>query len=281
VHPGTELNLLGPYARTALDAFGLRFPPTAYHFLPVIERARGGTVVTGIDGDGAFEAWQSVRVRDVLARRRRPEPRDLLRIAKAASPRRVRAWHMARDPDVQVTWLHEEPRQAFAHAWARDRAAEPLHWTARSRWYGGRRDLTQFLGSLADLGGLHEVQLVHPFSDHAFLAGLGERGGRWGWHDRPAAIRAILADVTPEWILERKDKAEFSNPTWGGEAAEFRRAWTGGGVDGGLVDLDRLRSEWSAEAPHVGTAFLLQAAYLGQDAGASSNSQTSSSASQR
>ncbi len=42
-----ELELLGPYARRALAEAGLLFPATAYAFLPLLDLARGGSLLAG------------------------------------------------------------------------------------------------------------------------------------------------------------------------------------------------------------------------------------------
>ena len=46
-----ELDLLGPYARRLLGAHGNQFPFNAHFSAPLVEQARGGTLITGVGGD--------------------------------------------------------------------------------------------------------------------------------------------------------------------------------------------------------------------------------------
>jgi asparagine synthase len=58
---GDELDLLGPVARDGLRRHGLLWPPNAHVHVPILDYARGGTVLTGWDGDGLFGDWRSAK----------------------------------------------------------------------------------------------------------------------------------------------------------------------------------------------------------------------------
>jgi asparagine synthase (glutamine-hydrolysing) len=79
-----ELDLLGDVARRCLTEIGLMWPANAYLHVPVFRAARGGTVLTGLDGDGLFGDWRWGHAQAVLHRRVAPHPRDVVRVARAA-----------------------------------------------------------------------------------------------------------------------------------------------------------------------------------------------------
>src|SRR5579884_2855232 len=73
-----ELDLIGPYAQRVLKAHGLLWPANAHFHLPLLEAARGGSLLTGIGGDELFIAARRLRSAAVLSRAARPRPRDVL-----------------------------------------------------------------------------------------------------------------------------------------------------------------------------------------------------------
>ncbi|HCO04329.1 MAG TPA: hypothetical protein DIT48_13385, partial [Actinobacteria bacterium] len=89
--PGSDLELIGPAAASLLRRDGVRWPPNRHFVLLVARMAAGGSVLTGVDGDGLFDRWRWRHAMDVLSRRRPPTGRDILSAALALSPRPVRA----------------------------------------------------------------------------------------------------------------------------------------------------------------------------------------------
>ncbi|HWC25368.1 MAG TPA: asparagine synthase-related protein, partial [Solirubrobacteraceae bacterium] len=73
-----ELDAVGPYARRMLRAHGLLWPFNVHFHLPLLERARGGSLLTGLGGDQLFELPQRTP--------RRMRPRDLASRALAGAP---------------------------------------------------------------------------------------------------------------------------------------------------------------------------------------------------
>jgi asparagine synthase (glutamine-hydrolysing) len=67
-----DLDLVGPLATRLLLRHGVRHPAHACLFALLLERARGGSLLTGLAGDTMFGSWRYWRVLDVLALRRRP-----------------------------------------------------------------------------------------------------------------------------------------------------------------------------------------------------------------
>ena len=65
-----ELELLGPVSGPVLRRHGVLWPPFSYIHVPILGRARGGTVLTGAGGDEALSrgALSSFRGRGWLRR---------------------------------------------------------------------------------------------------------------------------------------------------------------------------------------------------------------------
>src|SRR5205085_10108162 len=64
-----ELDLVGPVATRMMARHGQVYPPNAHALLPLLERAGGGTLVNGIDGDVIFGGWWYARLGDLRSRR--------------------------------------------------------------------------------------------------------------------------------------------------------------------------------------------------------------------
>ena len=258
---GQELDFLGEIARASLLRHGLLWPPNAHFHVPVLRLARGGCLLTGMDGDGLLGAWRWARAQSVLARRVRPRPKDVLTVGLALAPRWLRA-RLRRNPRPPVTWLRPAAAEAFHRLWARESACEPRRWDQRVGWYAGRRYLFLAKHSLAVLAADEGAEVSHPLADPAFLAALGREGGRAGWGDRTQAMVALFGDLLPRSVVERRGKAEFGRALWRSEARSFAAAWDGTGVDAEMVDPDKLRDAWMADNPVFGSVTPLQAAWL-------------------
>src|SRR5690349_8413329 len=72
-----ELDCIGPVARPVLRRHGVLWPPNAHLVALHGSAAAGGTVLTGAGGDQLLAPSRFVRHDLLLARRRRPEPRDV------------------------------------------------------------------------------------------------------------------------------------------------------------------------------------------------------------
>jgi asparagine synthetase B (glutamine-hydrolysing) len=257
-----ELDLLGPVAQAALTAHGLLWPPNAYLHVPILDRARGGCALTGFDGDGLFGYWRWARAQSVLHRRVRPEPRDALRVALALAPARVRQRWMRPDVVAATPWLRAEARAELAKHARADAAREPRLWDRRIAYYRRRRYLRLTVRSLELLAAKRGVEVRHPLLAPSFLTALASDGGRAGYGDRNAAMRALFADALPLDLLTRPRKAEFGRALWRSEARAFAESWDGTGVDDELVDPERVRAAWSVSSPWFGANTLLHVAWL-------------------
>jgi Asparagine synthase len=262
---GDELDFVGPISGAVLRRHGVLHPSNAFLHLPLLEAARGGSLLTGLGGDHILMAWRGKALADLLAGRRRPAPRDVMRLGYAASPRAVRrVWERHREREGVLPWLRPRPRRAVLALTASERAEEPLLWGRSVGWSALRRELVAgrwSFGLLADDAG---ALILHPLLERRFLATVAQHGRRWGFGDRTAAMRALLEGALPDALLARPTKARFDEAFWRTHSRAFARAWDGGGVDPGLVDPEALRNEWLKPDPDARSTLLLQSAWLSQ-----------------
>jgi asparagine synthase (glutamine-hydrolysing) len=256
-----ELDVLGDLACAGLLEHGLLWPANAHLHVPLFAHAAGGSLLTGIDGDGLLSGhWSAVR-----ARLTQPGPvagRDALSAGLALCPARVRAARYRSRPGFVMGWLRSQTRRRVESLHANERASEPLRWDRRVEWYARRRHLHVGTHSLGLLAARHEVLVCHPLLDRGFLASLAACGGRGGLGNRDAAMRSLFADLLPPAILARAGKAEFGAVFWGPRARAFAASWDGSGVEEDLVDREALRAVWSQVNPPLQTATLMHQAWL-------------------
>ena len=258
-----HLDSVGELAACTLRRHGLLFPANAYVQRLVIERALGGTVLTGLGGDHLFGEWRWQRAADVLALRCAPRAGDAARLALWASPRALRLAIARRRAGSGPAWLSREARERVVEARLRERAEEPRTWAHRVPWVSNRRALAHMRHSgellAADLG----ARMVYPLVAPRVVRALARAGGRLGWGGRTAAMRALFGDVLPPAIIERRTKAGTYRAYDGPATREFIASWDGSGVDPRLVDAEAARRAWAVgEAPDGRAELLLQAAWL-------------------
>jgi asparagine synthase (glutamine-hydrolysing) len=256
-----EVDYVGPYSRSVLRRRGARWPANLAFHAPILEDARGGSLLTGFGGDHVLGTWTWERLGDLAAGRVRPEPQDLLRLGKAAAPRPLRRLRR-RGQLPRPGWLTPPAAREVVAAWAREEAAEPMRWDRRTAWRARRRALAGSCEGLQALGTATDTLVVHPLVDPHFVAALARAGGWRGLGDRTEVMRSIFGGLLPEPEIERATKAYFDRVFWGRYSAAFAAEWDGTGVDLDLVDPDGLRAEWSKPLPTMRSAMLLQAAWL-------------------
>jgi asparagine synthase (glutamine-hydrolysing) len=259
-----ELDLLGDVARDVLLRHRCPWPANGHSFEPLYAAARGGTLVTGMDGDGLLDGWQWAHTAALLARRRRPVPRDVLRLAKAYGPRALRRAATVRRerPFAALDWLTDEARQSITRLWADYVGGEPARWDRRLRWYPGQRYLRALAALMEANAAHHGAAVLHPLLDRRFLAAVARAGGRAGFANRTEALRALTGALLPERTITRRSKADFTWAFWGPESRRFAETWDGTGLDPSLVRAHRLRAAWLAPKPDFRSASLLQTAWL-------------------
>ena len=256
-----EFDLLGPLAKSVMSRHGLLAPATSYNVMPALADAAGGTSLTGVDGDGLLDTWSYERAWNVIFRRIRPQPRDVLRIAKAAAPMRIRRpWLRFRDT-LGITWLRPEAKAAVDRAWADWWAAEPSLWDKRVAWWAGSRLITVVLEVMDLMAQDAGATVLHPLLDPRFLAALSHAGGHGGFGNRTGVMHALFVGLLPPEVLSRPDKADFTLAYWG-EDKRFATEWDGQGLPTDLVDVEELRLTWTSDMPDMRSGLLLQAAWL-------------------
>jgi asparagine synthase (glutamine-hydrolysing) len=261
-----ELNLLGPGIRESIRRHGLIAPASSHLIGPTLAEARGGSVITGVDGDGLFNGGSFARARAVLLRHERPTWRTPLTIARGFTPKRLRrAVARRRDPSL-VRWLRPAAHEQLKAMEAAEAATEPIRWDAYVAWFVRRRHVVGRCQAMAVIAKTHDVALVHPLLDRRFAAALARDGARWGWGKRPLTLRALFSHLLPDAVLTRDTKASFTRPYWSVDTREFVARWDGTGLPDDLIDAGALRSIWSEEWPDARTGLLLHAAWAASGA---------------
>jgi asparagine synthase (glutamine-hydrolysing) len=261
-----ELDWLGAIAQDTLREHGLLWPPNTYFHVPMFDRARGGTLMTGFDGDGLLGNWPWARVQAVLHVRVRPEPQDISRIARALAPPNVRRRLMSTPFTRATTWLRPAATAEFRRAALAHVAAEPRRWDKRIAFYARSRHLELTSHSLRVLGARFQVMVVNPLIDPGHLASLAWAGGAAGYGGRTMIMRTLFGDVLPEDVIARPSKAEFGRALWRRRARRFAEGWDGRGLDPELVDASLLREAWRAPNPLFGSVIPLHEAWLAAQA---------------
>jgi asparagine synthase (glutamine-hydrolysing) len=258
-----ELDCVGPIAREVLMKHGLQWPFNAYFHVPLLRRAAGGSLLTGVGGDEAFSTSQWARTQLLFAGGARPQPRDVLRVGFALAPRPFRASVLRRRiPSDVFPWLRDDARRSVECAAAAEAAGEPLRWDRRLAWMRRLRHMEIGIVSLDALAAAEGVAAHHPLSDRRFWAALAALPRSSRFRSRTDAMRLFFGDLLPEPVLTRSTKATFDEAFWNRHSRAFVASWRGEGVDAELVDTEALRREWTSPAPNPRSYLLAQAAWL-------------------
>ena len=261
-----ELDYLGPLATRLLRRHGVLWPPYFHYEHVLLERAAGGVLLSGHDGDGVFGSYPWAGLRGPLRRERRPRRSDLLPLARAVAPAPVRRWE-ARLHHLPLPWLRPDARSAVETGLALEQASQPRRWDRWVPWLARRRSIALGLSTIDRLASDCKAQATHPFLDRRFLAALAREGGVVGWGERTEVMRGLFADVLPAEVLRRTVKSSLGGGFWRDGSRSFAADWDGGGLDDQIVDHAALREAWAATRPKIGAIALLQTAWLSRDAG--------------
>ncbi|MFL5910986.1 MAG: hypothetical protein ACJ768_10500 [Gaiellaceae bacterium] len=258
-----DLELVGPVAETVMRRHGHVFPANAYMLQPMLERARGGTLVVAQGGEEMYIYWRWAPLVDVLAGRRRPTRETVKLAAMALAPVGLRrAMALKAAPPAPFPWLREDAAREISREFAGEVGTEPVRYDRalrsllRHRCMGGTE---RSIHAMADGAGCAAIM---PVLDRAMLAMWAREGGWKGWGDRTTTMRALAGDLLPDHVLARRDKARFNQVFFGAHTRAFAERWSGEGVDPSLVDVDVLRRTWLGDEHDWRTALLMHAAWL-------------------
>lgn len=248
-----DLDLVGPVARRVLRRHGVLHPVNVHLHQPLVERAAGGSLLTGGVGDQILMGW------------RHPGPRTPGQALRAHAPGRLVATIRQRRGEDPFPWLEPAVSRAVYAQWRREIGAEPRGIGRRIRWHESRRDLRMTCSSLDAVARDEDVRLVSPLVDPDFLAALAtEMRGTRG-RTRTELLRAVSDGAVPDVVTAPRPKAHFLEVFLRGPTRRFVQAWDGSGVDRALVDTAALRELWSRWPIPGGTAGLGQQLWLAAD----------------
>ena len=235
-----ELDLIGSYARRHLLSDGLLFPANAHSVVPMLDAAGGRCLIVGLGGDELLTPQQWRSVHDLLGRRRRPQRRDVARLAVAALPRAIRGRldppaRGSRADDMAASGgkcqLDRLSRRGFEEP-----VAVGFSDQARCR-SPGRGPSLQAMQRLAQASGHGSSSVAGP--------GIRRRARPRGRPRRvgggPPIMNALAGDLLPANVVGRTSKAYFNRVFFGEESRAFAAAWSGRGLDETLVDAEALR----------------------------------------
>ena len=256
-----ELDCVGPLATSVLERHGLLWPFNVHFHVPLLEVARGGSLLTGIGGDELLGTSEWARAAAVLSAAAKPVPRDLLRVGAALSPQWARRAALRRRTSPRWPWLTEEGHAAFRRAWIAGTAREPLRWRRRWHWWRRRRQTDLGLRSLALVAADHDVEIDHPLCDSRFALAAGRRAAEARCFERMELAEELFSELLPTAVLRRRSKAMFDSVFW----ADHSRAAAGQALEQlpfeeiPEVDRDGLASTWAEPVADPHTCLLLQA----------------------
>ena len=257
-----DVDSVGPVAQDVLRRVGLLWPFNAHFHVPMLRRAAGGSLLTGIGGDELFSAhmWGSARL--VLTGRRLPRASRAGAIGAALAPRPVRRWALTRRHHMRWPWLRPEVDEAINLQLSDFKARTPIAWAGGVGWWWRSRARTVSVASMEVLAADAGVRIVHPFTEPSVVGAVAGHFGARGPVNRSTAMRALFDDVLPAAVLARTSKAWFNAAFFSDPSRAFVANWTGAGVDPAIVDLDRLLDEWRSERPDARSFLLMQSVWL-------------------
>jgi asparagine synthase (glutamine-hydrolysing) len=263
-----ELDVVGPYAQLMLRRHSILAPFNSHFHLPLIQAARGGSMLTGIGGDELFSPVSRDVAASVLMRRRRPAPSDLPALALALAPHPVRVAVIARRRDVFRTfgWLTPTARRKIALAYASWESRDRWRWDVALRsWWWRSRALQCNRAGKQILARAEDVEMSHPLCEPEVLRSVARAWGAAGPTSREAALSAVGGNLLPPSVSARSDKSWFDRVFWTDHARRLARNWNGAGVDPAVVNIPRLRREWSRDPATPFVYTLLQSAWLASE----------------
>ena len=256
-----DLDVIGTAARPALRRHGLYWPPNAHSLLPLMRQAAGGSLITGNGGDELFSPWVWLRVARIRAGGMLPTRMDLRALALSFLPGAARRAAYERMSGFGPKWLTPAATRALRRRFATDlrfagswRSELELYLSSRFREVAA-----DTFRRFADDAG---TTLVEPFFDSRYVLAVGHHAPPEGFKSRSEAMYVHFGKLLPDKVLQRSDKAVFTEVSAGASSRKFADAWDGSGVDPSVADPEMVRSVWRSERPSMQSLTMLQAAFL-------------------
>jgi Asparagine synthase len=256
-----DLEAVGSLAQATLRRDGLYWPPNAHHILPLMERASGGALLTGNGGDELFTPWLWFRVARVRRGRMLPGRVDLKPLAFSLMPAFARRVGYERFSTFALPWLKPAAARELRRRFGAD-LAYTGSWRADLESYLSSRYREVGQSTFGRLADATNTLLVEPFFEPRYVRGVAGQAARYGFGSRTEAMRTHFGRLLPDAVLQRSDKAVFTEVSVGPSTRAFAEAWDGSGVDRSLVDVEQVRSMWLSERPTLQSLTMLQAAWL-------------------
>ena len=257
-----ELDCVGPAARAVLTQHGLLWPFNSFFHAPLLARATGGSLLTGVGGDEALAPQEWYWAQRVLARRSGIHPRHVLTVGLAVAPDFVQTRVLARRHQLRFPWLRPEVDEHVNVLRAAHRARTPLRWDGTLEFWWRSRARAVLIAGLETLAAHAGTQLVQPFAEPSFMGAIARRYGAFGPVSRGEALIELFGDVAPDAVLSRRSKAFFDEAFFAEPSRVFVAEWDGGDVDTRLVDSGKLTHVWRGPGPDPRSFLLLQSAWL-------------------
>jgi asparagine synthase (glutamine-hydrolysing) len=261
-----ELDIVGPFATRILRRHGVLAPFNGHFHYPLLERAAGGSLLSGFGGDELFESVSRAAAARVLLQHRRPRRHDLRAVVFALAPRALRAQVIAwRRPFHRYQWIRSPHRRRLARAFGSWESHDPLRSDRELReWWWPSRMVQCALAGNRLLAADFDVEMDSPFVDPDVLAACAQAGGvvGLGAGSRARGFEGIVGDLLPSEIFLRRSKASFDGAFWGPHARAFVDRWDGSGIDPESVDVDLLKAQWSRARPDPHSYVQLHRAWL-------------------
>lgn len=263
-----ELDVVGPLARARLRDHGVVWPPMIHVDEPLLDHVIGGSLIDGEGGDEVLgvDAHRIAPVTTIVRSPRATNRARLAAVAHALAPRRARRRAARRSiASLPITWLRPAALAALTSEFDRSQVEQPLWFSASVQMVPRRRTQVLMAHNRRILASGRRVHVSSPLIDPSFVSSLAVDGGRLGRGNRTDVLAWLASDLLPEAVLARRSKATFNEAYLGRHTVEFAERWSGRGLDGDLVDAERLRTHWRSEDPAGLTAPLLQQAWLHDD----------------
>ena len=264
---GTAHDVLGDEALRFIRAHGLAHPASLPGKVPLLARAKGGSVMSGEGGDEIFGTRRATVFRKLGGK-----PPRLLRasfrreVARSLGPRATRAaaihHHVHKVLTPALGYLRPQFREDLITNLVGHLSSEPFDNTKSLGWHLRRKQIVKHQECLTALAAEHDVAHLDPFLEPKFVAAYAKMVSPFGLPTRTAAMTALFGDLLPHEVLSRESKAIFNRAMITDVSREFARSWRGAGIDTDLVDAEALRSAWLSDWPPVQSHWLLQSAWL-------------------